>query len=60
MDIFFKEAIYSNSIIDPDEKKTNEIFREYISNVNTGLKQPSEATSVLEGELNQILAEYDF
>lgn len=60
MDLFYKEAIYSNSILDPDPEKTKVIMGEYISNVNTGLKTPLEATKILSSELDVILENYKF
>ena len=60
MDIFYREAIYANSIIDAGKEETNIFFREYISNVNTGLRQPSVATNILAGELAEIFKQYSF
>ncbi len=60
MDVFYREAIYATSIFDPDYNKTNDLYREYITNVNTGLKQPYDATRSLSSELNFLLANYKF
>ena len=60
MAVFFKEAIYATSFFDPNYDKTNDLYGEYITNVNTGLKAPYEATRSLSSELNFLLENYKF
>ncbi len=55
LDIFYKEAIYGQTIIEPTAYQMDQIFGDYINNVNTNLRNPSEATDVLEKEISNIL-----
>jgi hypothetical protein len=60
MDIFFREAVYAQSLVDPDTRETTTLFGEYVVNVNTGLNHPLEATRVLSGEIDVLLEKYKF
>lgn len=41
MDIFYKEAIYASSFIDPNSSETNKIFKFMIESITGGRKSPS-------------------
>ncbi len=43
MDIFYKEAIYANSFIDPSWKETNKIFKFMIDSITGGRESPKSA-----------------
>jgi hypothetical protein len=57
-DIFFREAIYADSVIDLGKKDTDRIFQQFVESVATRLKTPSGATNVLISELQHILSKY--
>ena len=60
MDIFYKEAVYAMSLLDPSPKEMNVLFSEYITNVSTGLRQPGDATRILSGEIENLLKRFSF
>ncbi len=60
MDIFYREAIYANSILEPNSNTMKQLFSEYVNNVNTGFKQPKETTIILSGEIDNLLSSFDF
>ncbi|HIP34059.1 MAG TPA: hypothetical protein EYG89_04975 [Bacteroidia bacterium] len=60
MDIFYKEAVYAMSLLDPSPKEMNVLFSEYITNVSTGLRQPGGATRILSGEIKNLLKRFSF
>ena len=60
MDIFYKEAVYAMSLLDPNPKEMNVLFSEYVTNVSTGLRQPGGATRILSGEIKNLLERFRF
>ena len=53
--VYYGAALDSRSWIDPDDKKTTEIFTRMFENVLSGLSEPSEAVGTADTELKLLL-----
>ena len=58
LDIFYKEAIYGQTILEPSDKIMNQIFSDYINDVNTNLRNPVGATSILQKTIDLNLKKF--
>ncbi len=56
--IFYDSAIIARAWHDPVPKETDQLFRRMIDDVNSGRLKISEALSVTQGGINNILSEY--
>lgn len=55
MDIFYREAIYANSFIDPNWEETNNIFRFMMDSIKNGRESPISAVRTAFKEINILL-----
>jgi len=55
MTIFYKEALYSKSILEQDKNKVINIFKTFVSDVQTGLYSPTQSINNLVDELTNLM-----
>jgi hypothetical protein len=55
MDIFYREAIYANSFIDPNEKETSKIFRFMMDSIKNGRETPTDSVRTAFEEIDILL-----
>jgi hypothetical protein len=55
MDIFYREAIYASSFVDPDWKETKKIFRFMMDSIKNGRSSPLNSVRTAFREINILL-----